>query len=414
MQVFRHLTYILAIIGFSFIITPMAVDILAVNAWSLDFVGITLSSKMHPAVFDAHPSEHSRAPIWLAQKAITEADLQQAKIWIPILEQKQSDFLTAHVLGQVYWGQGKSDIAVQTWLGIRDYQAIEYAAREAENGGQFANAMLAYQAAIFINPESGTLPLANYLELQNNPAAAEGLLRKSLQQYANAEQALDWQLLLGEILRDGERWNEALDHYENILNENPNDMQGHIGLGWAIYDSGAGFDMAEIEFQQAISLAPDQGDGSYAIGQALIREERFNEADPWLADAIQREPNERWWQLTRANAARSAGNIVLAFQLYTDLAGRYPDWSGVYYELAWAYKMTKRPEAAIQSMRQAISLAQLPDGWYYYRCGQIYESQGEYSNALEAYIQASVWLPNNQHILNTINRLQTSETSDSD
>ncbi len=378
-----------------------------VNAWSLAFARPALVQGLGSVVVSEPPVTHHHAPIWLALQTFAHGEPHLAQPWREALyTAAMENPFAARILGQVLWAQGQITDAIQTWLHARNYHALLDAARQAQEAGRLEDALSAYRAARVVDPQNGTLPLVNFLWWQcGGKDAAESLLRQALVQYPDAEKRLDWQYRLGEMLRDAERWDEVLVLYRQLLNDNPNDWRVHIGLGWTLYHRGGEKNAAEKEFRQAIALTPERGEGYFAMGQLLVKEGRYIEADTWFAQAIQRNPDVKWWWLTRANAARSSGNLEQALALYQETVTRFPDWAPAYYEMAWNYRLMERRDEALQTIKQALSLTVIfPDAWYYVRAGQISPGAGGQAVAGECYRKTVQRAPKNIIAVNGIER----------
>jgi len=379
-----------------------------VNVWSVAFARPALAYGLKNAASPEPPAIHRRAPIWMAQQALARGELQQAQLSVEALGvAANKDFLATRTLGQVLWAQDQTMEAIQTWLCARDYQALLDAARQAQEAGRLEDALSAYRAARVVDPQKGTLPLVNFLWWQYQGwDTAEALLRQALTQYPASPQRLSWLHRLGEMLRDEKRWDEAFAFYQQLLNEDPDDWQAYIGLGWVYYGKDGDFQRALDAFQKAILIAPERGEGYFAIGQLMVREQRYVEADMWFAQAIQRTPNIKWWWLARANATRSAGNFDDALKLYRQAIEQFPDWAAAYYEIAWAYRLISRTEEAVQSIETALSLVESPNAWYFVRAGEIYEWLGNMDVAIDFYRRALEIDPQNKTARHNLERLE--------
>ena len=142
------------------------------------------------------------------------------------------------------------------------------------------------------------------------------------------------------------------------------------------------------------------------IGQLMVKEQRYDDADAWFLQAIQRNPNERGWWLARANALRAAGEIDVALTVYQETIARFPDWADAYYEAAWGYRLAGQPERAIQAMNTALSLINKPNVVYSLRAAQIYEWAGRSDEAVALYHKILQMFPNNKVALQGVERLE--------
>jgi superkiller protein 3 len=128
-----------------------------------------------------------------------------------------------------------------------------------------------------------------------------------------------------------------------------------------------------------------QVDWCYLLARVFVQEKSYSEADTWFARTIALNPKEPTYWIIRANTARDSGDLVRALDLYTQAAKQFPDDAAVYYEMAWAYKLSGSPVEAVQTIEMAIRLVSPANTGYEVRAGQIYESAGRLDDALIAY-----------------------------
>lgn len=305
---------------------------------------------------------------------------------------------------------GEAIRAIEQALALEATPSEWYYIRAAEiyaRADWLEEALQAYRTAQAINPDTATSPLFYFLKnaYQDREAAA-ALLRQALADHPNTSQRSNWLLQLGDLLREDQRLEEAREIYQLLLSEQPENWAAHIGLGWVYYYTAAGLEAAQDEFQAAIAIAPQQGNGYLAIGQALVQEKRFAESDAWFVQALERNPDQAWWWLERANAARSDGQLAQSVTLYLEIAARFPDWEPAAYELAWAYRQNSQLTEAVQAIQEALAWMKTPNAWYYYRAGLIYEESGMFNEAVDAYTQALALMPERQEFVEALARLQ--------
>jgi tetratricopeptide (TPR) repeat protein len=145
---------------------------------------------------------------------------------------------------------------------------------------------------------------------------------------------------------------------------------------------------AEAEFRGAIEVDPGRGDGYAAMGDLLMRQEHYAEAGPWYAQAIDRNPGNRWWQYSRANAVRAAGDTASALSLYENSVAKFPDFGEAYFELALLQQASGDLNAAARSMDKALELMSAPIAWHFDQAGKVYAAASEWSRAADAYGRA--------------------------
>ena len=226
--------------------------------------------------------------------------------------------------------------------------------------------------------------MANFLwHIKNEPSASERILRQSLAEYQSAN--VNWIRTLGNVVRAQERWDEALVEYERALELNPDALYTLQLIGETYMLGLSNSEKASEIFYAMVVLAPESGIGYFELGRLMAEMERFDEADQWFAEAIERNPDEPWWWVVRANTAREAQNLPLALDIFNTAVERFPNYSMTYYEMAWAYKLNDQPAQAIEAINNAIRSMNTQNVWYYLRAGSIFEWAGEIEIALDTY-----------------------------
>jgi len=375
-----------------------------VNRWSAAYLGQRMNAG-RTANLPAPPQEHDLAPIWLAEEALAQGDVEGALALVqPLIASKEPYVLFSS--GNILKQTGNFAEAVQAWEKANAFNALIHAAWTAYNEFRLQDALLAGKAAWDIDPENGTTALASFMKQDGEWAAAQDLLSSMLQRYPNSEHKIYWLLNLGDIARRQKNWNRDETAYQQVISLAPQNAAAHIGLGWVYYERGDGATPAMHEFEQAIQKDPLQGEGYFAMAQILTKEQQYEEAEQWYKQALQQSPDNRQWQLHRANNLREANQLDTAIALYKTLLSSYPDWPPVYYELAWAYTLNDQYTEATNAILTALSSTQSPNGWYWYRAGEIYEKRGLLPEAIQAYTEASNLIPQSQMISDRLTCLQ--------
>ena len=375
-----------------------------INAWSLQYARHALIPAAGQSMIADPPAGHARAKFWLASAALQSGNPALAETLIAS-QAAQGDPLSMRLMSDALAAQGDFARALAIWQQAGDAASLLRVASQAGQVGRLEEALMGYQAAWRLDPESGTLPLINFLSNFGHSSAVENVLRQSLAAFPNSKAWPVWSNCLGDALRAQKRWDEALTAYESTLVHSPEDWAAHVGLGWIRYERGDGLQAAISEFQQAINAPKSLGNGQIAIAQVLMREKQFEEADTWFVQALALDPEHWSWYVARGNAARQAGNLNLALAVYQEVLARFPDYAYSYYEMAYAYQLNKQPVQAITAIEQALALMTPPNAGYYVRAGSIYEWVGDKNRALNAYRQALLIDPRNAAALEGVERL---------
>jgi len=390
---YHYLAGILLLVVAGLIWLPNAA---ARNAWSIAFASNFQEGTQLPDEVLSFPQSHQRARLWLAKDALANNQPEVAQALIADLA-KQGDIHALDILGDIQLAEGDFDEAVQTWTEAGQFNRLLETARTARDVGQFEDALLAYQAAWGIDIDVVTEELIHFLQWQyGDRDLAISILKEALAKRPGSLERVKWMLLLGDELREAERWEEAERVYREVLALQPDNIPAHIGLGRAFYGRGDGLEAALKELQEAIQLDPDFGDPYFAAAQILAADGNFTESDDWFVKAIDRNPEVPWYRVERGKIARIAGDNDAAIEIFLEAADLFPEWAFIYYELALSHKLNDHPQEAIQAIEKGISVMQPPNVLFYIRAGQIYEWVNFLDEARQAYQNALLIDPTNQ------------------
>jgi tetratricopeptide (TPR) repeat protein len=376
------------------------------NAWALTFAQHLFDETSAHAVA-VPPVGHERSNLWMAQQALAEGDAQSA-LALTEAQAMRGDPFALRIQAVAFEQIGDYSGALQTLRRIGDYDLLITFGEKASQDERLTEAEAAFRAALEIDPEMGILQLSRYLmDTASDLQGTVALLTDALANYPDSSQRLYWYLRLGTALMRQDSTREAELVYQAAALEYPDEITFLIGLGWIHYDRGEGLDKALVEFQKAIEVAPEKGDGYYAIGLVLTFDERFDEADAWYQQAIEHDPDNWTYYLDRANNARKSGAYELAISIYQAALVLFPEHSAeLNYDLAWAYRLDLQPENAEASIEQALELMKPLNEYYCLRAGEIYEWRGEPDLAVEAYQRALTINPHNNAAQKALDRLR--------
>lgn len=139
--------------------------------------------------------------------------------------------------------------------------------------------------------------------LHNAGHSLEGvtMLRDALRRTPDA---VDLHLMLGTILNDTGRLDEAFDALKQGLDRDPSRASGYITLGYVLLGQGA-MDGSIQALQHACTLEPELTAAHYALGAVLRVTSRFDEARAALERAIACDPRAIDARLALTNVRRS-------------------------------------------------------------------------------------------------------------
>ncbi|MGC2163478.1 MAG: tetratricopeptide repeat protein [Silvibacterium sp.] len=96
-------------------------------------------------------------------------------------------------------------------------------------------------------------------------------------------------ILLGDIYRQRERYDDAQKEYAKALTISPNDTAALLGLASAYYDN-ANVSKTIETAQEALLQSPDDPEINLLMGEALTSQHKFSDAEPFLLKALKAKP----------------------------------------------------------------------------------------------------------------------------
>lgn len=198
----------------------------------------------------------------------------------------------------------------------------------------------------------------------------------------------------------------ALVYTEQALKEYPQEARFYFQKGVALYKSSGDADQAINVIKQAIELN-SEFPGSYrAIGDILFEQARYSEAVGWYSEAIQREPRERSWYISRAKAAHFAGNPALAKEFFQVAIERFPAYPDAFYEKAGLHLTLNEVKEAEETINEALALMDEPSVPYLSRAGKIFLASGKEDRAREMYLKVLSIDPDHEEARSVMSRLE--------
>ena len=96
-------------------------------------------------------------------------------------------------------------------------------------------------------------------------------------------------ILLGDIYRQRERYDDAQKEYVKALDISPNDSAALLGLASAYFDD-ANIGKTIETAQKALIQNPDDPEINLLMGEALISQHKFTDAEPFLLKSLHAKP----------------------------------------------------------------------------------------------------------------------------
>ena len=374
------------------------------NLWSMAAAEAAFGDGQAPS---PRPNPHPHSYQWLARLALQDEDPEAAIGWLSQLVEG-SDPFAMDTLAQAYYKDGLYQAGFDLWQEIGYSGRLVAAGRAAQDDGEHELAVLAFQIAFEVDPEAYTLAFSSALRRLEQHIDAEAVLIDSLETHLSADQRTTWWRALGDLYYDEGDWQKAEAAYRAALSEDIADQAAWVRLGWLVYDESGDAQAAAGYFNEAISVAPGRGDGYYALGQLLVREEQPEQAVNWFQEASENEPGSLNNLLVYANLLRDTNQFNLALVEYQKAMAGWPDSWYPYDRVAQAYWMYDMPDQAIDAIEKAIELNPKNLG-IYLRAGFMYEELGRTEDALMVYQIALLINPEHPTAQDAIERLTGGE-----
>ncbi|QLY25547.1 tetratricopeptide repeat protein [Bdellovibrio sp. KM01] len=251
---------------------------------------------------------------------------------------------------------------------------------------------------------------------------------------------LDYRIALAEVMKSEDRWNQAKDIYERVVEADQRNKKGWLGLGESYKALGLN-DKSLKAFLQAAILDPSDGEALFQAGKLYLETARYDDAIKQFKRVQATNPNypRTWYNIGKAafssgdlNGAVEAAKMekklnpniadsyILAAEVYaarkqfTECAGEYsqamklrPQGADIYVRAAQCY----RQSASLEVAEDMLALAAARESGYaeiYREQGAIYEIKGDIRSAAQAYnkyLGLSPNAPDRAEIENKLNRL---------
>ena len=214
-------------------------------------------------------------------------------------------------------------------------------------------------------------------------AAAEVRLRQALK--------LDSRMVtvrakLADMLREQEKWNQAVRHYRLALDADPTYGEAEIGLGLIARGQGQ-IESAISHFRRAVRHNPFLAEGFANLGTAYLQQGKGSRAVQEFEKALSIEPANAQVYLNMGTALSRVGRQPQALEAFAEAVRLKPDLSEAHYGLGLARARAGQPGQAIEAFRRAVQLNP-EDADYHYNLGVAHNELGQLEEALAAFREA--------------------------
>jgi tetratricopeptide (TPR) repeat protein len=256
-----------------------------------------------------------------------------------------------------FYSQGKYTAcreSLEPFLPKLDLKDLLLLAQCAYDSGDFRTSFLASQHAVDADAQS---PAAWYWRIKASEVlAVNALVQADLAQPNSASV----HVMLGDVYRDGKKFNEAEAEYRKAIEVKPLDVSAHYGLAATFYRAFL-YDKALPELETVLQLEPQDPQANFMMADILAYQRKFAQAEPHAQAALHGAPS----------------NLPLAHAL-----------------LGKIYASQGRTPEAIKELQQA--LPDDPDGSFHYQIAKLYKQIGDENATSEALKQSEALRKNRE------------------
>lgn len=226
--------------------------------------------------------------------------------------------------------------------------------------------------------------------------ASNSKIELAIQQYLQKAQVEDSPIIqvnLGSLYANKQDWQQAIIHYENALELNPNSARAYRNLA-KVYDKiGQETKAAELLYQ-AYTIEPKNISGMehFQLGETFRKQNKSQRAIACYRRAIQSQPNLTNAYLRLGEILESQNNQKGAVACYRQAAKHNPDNAQIYIFLARILTKEENWERVISCYRQVIKLKP-GDAEVYHNLGDALTKQSQWQEAIAAYQKAIALKP---------------------
>jgi protein O-mannosyl-transferase len=232
-------------------------------------------------------------------------------------------------------------------------------------------------------------------------ADAETLWRDNVAKNPNAWSA---HYNLGVALGQSGRVQEAVGHFEQALQIEPDFAEAHYNLGNALSQEGK-LEDAIGHWEQAVRINPDYAEAHYNLGGTLARLGKVQEAIMHFEQALRIKPDDAEAHYNLGSALVRVGRVQEAMGHWEQALRIKPDYAEAHYDLGVALVGLRRVQEAMGHWEQALRIK--PDyAEAHYNLGVAFEQEGRTQEAIGHFEQALRIKPDYAEAQNKLARLR--------
>lgn len=233
---------------------------------------------------------------------------------------------------------------------------------------------------------------------------------------------------MGKTHMEAKHYEEALQEFEAVLQENPHVPSAHVAIATILYRQGryeealercqealnidsnmvpallmsgnvhkdmGDIDKALDDYEQALVLDPSRSDAMVRVSRIYIEQKRYDEAEKHLRNSLRYNPQMTSARLLLATIYQKQENPQAAFQELENATTFEPDLWAAHFQLGRLYFQQKDFNEAVTEFETAAKLK--PDKtMIYFFLGQALVEMQRYADAEAAFIKVNDLIPNDR------------------
>jgi tetratricopeptide (TPR) repeat protein len=214
------------------------------------------------------------------------------------------------------------------------------------------NTMTLFEHALAVTHNNAISHYNVGVELQSQGKVSEAVnhYRQAIQidpEYAEAHNNL------GNMLADEGKYNEAMKHFNEALRIRPKYAEAHNNLGVLLKSQGK-FNEATGHFNEALKLRPDFAEAYNNLGIVFKQQNKFDQAISNYRKALQLRPDFDHALNNIGLALEMQGKLNEAIDYYRQALKVKPDYADAHYNIGNALQSAGKLDEAVSHYREAI------------------------------------------------------------
>ena len=238
-----------------------------------------------------------------------------------------------------------------------------------------------------------------------------GDTERAIEQYAKVLDLVaspEVHVVLGMLLGEQGRHDEAVTHYEEALVLEPDDADAHYNLGVELAREGRHHEAAE-HYRSVLRIDDGHAEAANNLGAALFALGRVADAVEYFELSVRLDPADVQARGNWAMAVRAQGRVGESIKILEEGLARSPEAAALANQLAWVRATTAEAEwrdgkEAVRLAEMACELTGRADGNYLDTLAAAYAEDGRFEDAVRTTKRAIELAEGNPELANEFRR----------